>query len=113
LDLVTFFDCLHDMGDPTGAAAHVRQSLKREGSWMIVEPMAGDSLEQNLNPVSRLFYAASTMICIPTSLSQEVGTALGAQAGEAKLREVITAGGFATVRRAAETPFNMILEARP
>jgi 2-polyprenyl-3-methyl-5-hydroxy-6-metoxy-1,4-benzoquinol methylase len=113
LDLVTFFDCLHDMGDPIGAAAHVRQSLKREGSWMIVEPMAGDSLEQNLNPVSRLFYAASTMICIPTSLSQEVGTALGAQAGEAKLREVITAGGFATVRRAAETPFNMILEARP
>ena len=113
LDLVTFFDCLHDMGDPTGAAAHVRQSLKRDGSWMIVEPMAGDSIEQNLNPVGRLFYAASTMICIPTSLSQEVGTALGAQAGEAKLREVITAGGFATVRRAAETPFNMILEARP
>src|SRR6202030_2063787 len=112
-DLVAFFDCLHDMGDPTGAAAHVRQSLKPDGSWMIVEPMAGDSLEQNLNPVSRLFYAGSTMICIPTSLSQEVGAALGAQAGEAKLREVITAGGFKNVRRAAETPFNMILEARP
>jgi hypothetical protein len=101
------------MGDPLGAAVHVRQSLKPDGSWMIVEPMAGDSLEQNLNPVGRLYYAASTMICVPTSLSQEVGTALGAQAGEAKLREVITAGGFATVRRATETPFNMILEARP
>jgi 2-polyprenyl-3-methyl-5-hydroxy-6-metoxy-1,4-benzoquinol methylase len=112
-DLVTFFDCLHDMGDPTGAAAHVHQSLKPDGSWMIVEPMAGDSLEQNLNPVSRLYYAGSTMICIPTSLSQEVGAALGAQAGEAKLREVIIAGGFSNVRRATETPFNMILEARP
>jgi 2-polyprenyl-3-methyl-5-hydroxy-6-metoxy-1,4-benzoquinol methylase len=113
LDLVTFFDCLHDMGDPTGAAAHVCESLKPDGSWMIVEPMAGDSLEQNLNPVGRLYYAASTMVCIPTSLSQDVGAALGAQAGEAKLREVITAGGFTTVRRATETPFNMILEARP
>jgi Methyltransferase domain len=113
LDLVTFFDCLHDMGDPIGAAAHVRQSLKADGSWMIVEPMAGDSLEENLNPVGRLYYAASTMVCVPTSLSQEVGAALGAQAGEPKLREIITAGGFATVRRAAETPFNMILEARP
>jgi ubiquinone/menaquinone biosynthesis C-methylase UbiE len=111
-DLVTFFDCLHDMGDPVGAAAHVYRSLKKDGSWMIVEPMAADSLEENLNPVSRLYYAASTMICVPTSLSQEVGTALGAQAGEAKLREVITAGGFASVRRATETPFNMILEAR-
>jgi ubiquinone/menaquinone biosynthesis C-methylase UbiE len=112
-DLVTFFDCLHDMGDPLGAAAHVRHALKPNGSWMIVEPIAGDSLEQNLNPVSRLYYAASTMICIPTSLSQEVGTALGAQAGEAKLREVITAAGFGSVRRAAETPFSMVLEARP
>jgi SAM-dependent methyltransferase len=112
-DLVTFFDCLHDMGDPTGAAAHVHKSLKPDGSWMIVEPMAGDSLEQNLNPIGRLYYAGSTMICIPTSLSQEVGAALGAQAGEAKLREIITAGGFSTVRRATETPFNMILEARP
>ncbi|HEX3522050.1 MAG TPA: class I SAM-dependent methyltransferase [Stellaceae bacterium] len=113
LDLVTFFDCLHDMGDPAGAAAHVRQSLKPDGSWMIVEPMAGDRLEDNLNPVGRLYYGGSTMICVPTSLSQEVGAALGAQAGEAKLREVITAGGFRSVRRAAQTAFNMILEARP
>jgi len=112
-DLVTFFDCLHDMGDPAGAAQHVHQSLKPDGSWMIVEPMAGDRLEDNLNPVGRLYYAGSTMICVPTSLSQEVGAALGAQAGEAKLREVITAGGFKSVRRATETPFNMILEARP
>ena len=113
LDLATFFDCLHDMGDPVGAAAHVRQALKPDGSWMIVEPMAGNNIEQNLNPVSRIFYAASTMICIPTSLSQEVGAALGAQAGEAKLRQTIAAGGFTSVRRATETPFNMILEARP
>jgi SAM-dependent methyltransferase len=112
-DLVTFFDCLHDMGDPAGAAAHVRQSLKPDGSWMIVEPMAGDRLEDNLNPVGRIFYAASTMVCVPTSLAQEVGAALGAQAGETRLREVITAGGFRNVRRAAETPFNMVLEARP
>jgi len=112
-DLVTFFDCLHDMGDPAGAATHVRQSLKPDGSWMIVEPMAGDRLEDNLNPVGRLYYAGSTLFCVPTSLSQEVGAALGAQAGEAKLREVIGAGGFRSVRRAAETPFNMILEARP
>jgi len=112
LDLVTFFDCLHDMGDPAGAATHVRQSLKPNGSWMIVEPMAGDRLEDNLNPVGRLYYGGSTMICVPTSLSQEVGAALGAQAGETKLREVITAGGFRSVRRAAETAFNMILEAR-
>ena len=112
-DLVTFFDCLHDMGDPAGASAHVRQSLKPDGAWMIVEPMAGDRLEDNLNPVGRIYYAGSTMGCVPTSLSQEVGAALGAQAGEAKLREAITAGGFRNVRRAAETPFNMILEARP
>jgi SAM-dependent methyltransferase len=112
-DLVTFFDCLHDMGDPAGAAAHVRETLKPDGAWMIVEPMAGDRLEDNLNAVGRLYYAGSTMICVPTSLAQEVGAALGAQAGEAKLREVITAGGFSNVRRAAETPFNMILEARP
>ena len=112
-DLVTCFDCLHDMGDPAGAAAHIHKSLKKDGTWMIVEPMAGDSLEKNLNPVGRLYYAASTMICVPTSLSQEVGTALGAQAGEVKLREVIKSGGFSSVRRATETPFNMILEARP
>jgi SAM-dependent methyltransferase len=97
-DLVTFFDCLHDMGDPAGAAAHVRQSLKPDGTWMVVEPMAGDRLEDNLNPVGRLFYAGSTMVCVPTSLSQEVGAALGAQAGEGKLREVITGGGFRGAR---------------
>ena len=112
-DLVTCFDCLHDMGDPAGAATHIRRSLKADGTWMIVEPMAGNSLKENLNPVGRLYYAASTMICIPTSLSQEVGAALGAQAGEAKLQEVIKAGGFKSVRRATETPFNMIIEARP
>jgi 2-polyprenyl-3-methyl-5-hydroxy-6-metoxy-1,4-benzoquinol methylase len=112
-DLVAFFDCLHDMGDPAGAAAHVRQSLKPDGSWMVVEPIAGDRLEDNLNPVGRIYYAASTMVCVPTSLAQEVGAALGAQAGETKLREVITAAGFRRVRRATETPFNMILEARP
>jgi len=112
-DLVTCFDCLHDMGDPAGAAAHIRRSLKPDGTWMIVEPMAGDALQHNLNPVGRLFYAGSTMICLPTSRSQEVGAALGAQAGEAKLRETIQSGGFSKVRRATETPFNMILEARP
>jgi SAM-dependent methyltransferase len=111
-DLVTCFDCLHDMGDPIGAAAHIRHSLKPDGTWMIVEPIAGDKLEQNLNPVGRLYYAGSTMICLPTSLSQEVGAGLGAQAGEAKLRDVILEGGFKSVRRATETPFNMILEAR-
>ncbi len=112
-DLVAFFDCLHDMGDPVGAAAHVRQALKPDGAWMVVEPIAGYRLEDNHNPVGRIYYAASTMVCVPTSLAQEVGLALGAQAGEAKLREIITAGGFGTVRRATETPFNMILEARP
>ena len=112
-DLVTCFDCLHDMGDPAGAAAHVRSLLKPDGTWMVVEPMAGDRLEDNLNPVGRLYYAGSTMVCVPTSLSQEVGAALGAQAGEAKLREVIGGAGFRSVRRATETPFNMILEARP
>jgi SAM-dependent methyltransferase len=112
-DLVTCFDCLHDMGDPVGAASHIRQSLKPDGTWMIVEPMAGDTLQQNMNPVGRLYYAGSTMICLPTSRSQEVGAALGAQAGEAKLRETIQGGGFSKVRRATETPFNMILEARP
>ena len=111
LDLVAFFDCLHDMGDPAGAAAHVKQSLKPDGSWMIVEPMAGDKLEDNMNPLGRIYYAASTLVCVPTSLAQDVGAALGAQAGEAKLREVIMAGGFRNVRRAAETPFNMVLEA--
>ena len=112
-DLVTFFDCLHDMGDPAGAAAHVHQSLRKDGSWMVVEPFANDKLEDNLNPVGRIFYAASTMICTPASLSQEVGLGLGAQAGEKRLTEVIKQGGFSRVRRAAETPFNLILEARP
>jgi len=112
LDLVTFFDCLHDMGDPVGAARHVRRALKPDGSWMLVEPAAGDRLEDNLNPVSRLFYAASTMICIPTSLDQPVGAALGAQAGMARLSSAITEGGFSQVRKATETPFNLILEAR-
>ncbi|MPY75570.1 MAG: methyltransferase domain-containing protein [Alphaproteobacteria bacterium] len=113
LDLVTFFDCLHDMGDPAGAARHVRQALKPDGSWMIVEPAAGDRLEDNLNPVSRLYYAASTMICVPTSLDQPVGAALGAQAGLKMLSSAISEGGFSNVRKAIETPFNMILEARP
>ena len=112
-DLVTTFDALHDMGDPVGAAAHVRETLNSNGVWMIVEPMAQDDLAGNLNPVGRVYYAGSTMICVPTSLSQEVGLALGAQAGEAKLREVATNGGFTSFRRATETPFNMILEARP
>lgn len=112
-DLVTFFDCLHDMGDPAGVAHHVRASLKPDGTWLIVEPFAGDRTEQNLNPVGRVFYAASTMICTPASRAQEVGLALGAQAGEAKLKEVVQQGGFTRFRRATETPFNLILEARP
>jgi len=112
-DLVACFDCLHDMGDPVGAAQHVRQAVAADGSWMIVEPMAGDRLEDNLNPVGRVYYAASTMICTPASMSQEVGLALGAQAGEARLRAVVTQGGFGHFRRATETPFNLVLEARP
>jgi ubiquinone/menaquinone biosynthesis C-methylase UbiE len=112
-DLVTCFDCLHDMGDPIGAAKHIRKSLKPDGTWMMVEPFAGDKLEDNLNPVGRLYYSASTMVCVPTSLSQEVGKALGAQAGENRLRGVVTSGGFAEFRRATQTPFNLILEARP
>lgn len=111
-DLVTFFDCLHDMGDPRGAASHVYSTLARDGAWMIVEPMAGDRMEDNLNPVGRLYYSASTMICVPTSLDQPVAEALGAQAGEARLTEVIKSGGFSNIRRATETPFNMVLEAR-
>ena len=113
LDLVTFFDCLHDMGDPAGAARHVRQSLSPDGTWMIVEPMAGDKLEDNINPVGRLSYAASTMVCVPTSLDQPVGAALGAQAGYSKLSSLISESGFGRVRKATETPFNMVLEARP
>jgi len=112
-DLVAFFDCLHDMGDPAGAAAHVRQTLAPNGTWMIVEPFAHDRVEQNLNPVGRVFYVASTMVCTPASRAQEVGLALGAQAGEARLRDVVTQGGFKSFRRAAETPFNLVFEARP
>jgi len=111
-DLVTSFDCLHDMGDPRGCADHMRHILKGDGSWMIVEPIAGDRPEDNMNPVGRLYYNASTMICVPTSLDQEVGEGLGAQAGEAKLSEVIRSGGFKQVRRAFAGPFNMVLEAR-
>ena len=112
-DLVTTFDCLHDMGDPVGAARQVRAALAPDGAWMIVEPIAGDSVEDNLNPVGRAYYAFSTLLCTPSSLSQEVGLALGAQAGEARLREVLGTAGFTRVRRAAETPFNVVLEARP
>ena len=112
-DLVTFFDCLHDMGDPAGAAAHVIQTLRSDGVWMIVEPFANDRLEDNLNPVGRVYYSASTMICTPASKAQEVGLALGAQAGEARMREVVLGGGFKRFRRAAETPFNLVYEARP
>lgn len=111
-DLVCFFDCLHDMGDPVGAISHVRQTMAKDGTCMLVEPFAGDRLEDNLNPVGRVYYAASTMICTPASLDQEVGLALGAQAGEARLRKVASEGGLSRFRRAAETPFNLILEAR-
>jgi SAM-dependent methyltransferase len=112
-DFVAFFDCLHDMGDPEGAARHVRESLDHDGTWMIVEPFANDRLEDNLNPIGRVFYGASTTLCTPASLSQEVGLALGAQAGEKRLTEVLKAAGFTRVRRAAHTPFNIVLEARP
>jgi ubiquinone/menaquinone biosynthesis C-methylase UbiE len=112
-DLVTMFDCLHDMGDPIGATRHVRSTLKPDGTWMIVEPHAGDRVEDNLNPVGRAYYAFSTLLCTPASLSQEVGLALGAQAGEARIREVVEAGGFTRFRRVAETPFNLVFEARP
>ncbi|WP_415281725.1 class I SAM-dependent methyltransferase [Candidatus Nitrososphaera sp. FF02] len=111
-DLVAFFDCLHDMSDPAGAAAHVYRTLKKDGTWMIVEPFAKDRLEENLHPLGRLFYGASATVCVPASLAQG-GPALGAQAGEAKLKEIITSGGFTRFRRATETPVNMVLEARP
>jgi len=112
-DLVAFFDCLHDMGDPVGAARHVRETLAPDGVWMIVEPFANDRLEDNLNPVGRIYYSASTMVCTPCSLSQEVGLALGAQAGEQRLRAVASEGGFGRFRRATQTPFNLVFEARP
>lgn len=112
-DLVTFFDCLHDMGDPAGAAKHVRQSLKPDGTWMIIEPYANEKPEDNYNPVGRVYYSASTMICTPASRAQEVGLALGAQASDSRLRDVVMSGGFKTFRRATETPFNRVFEARP
>jgi SAM-dependent methyltransferase len=112
-DLVCVFDCLHDMGDPVGASQHILSTLEEDGTWMIVEPFANDRLEENLNPVGRVFYGASTVICTPASLDQEVGLALGAQAGEERLTDVLKEGGFTRVRRATETPFNLVLEARP
>jgi SAM-dependent methyltransferase len=112
-DLIACFDCLHDMGDPVGAAAHVRSRLAPDGTWLLVEPRAGDRVEENLNWVGQVFYAASTLVCTQASLAQEVGLALGAQAGEARLRDVVTQGGFSRFRRAAETPFNLVFEVRP
>ncbi len=112
-DLVVSLDCLHDMGDPMGAAAHVKESLTPGGTWMLVEPYAGDKVEDNLNPVGRLYYSVSTLVCTQASLAQEVGTALGAQAGEARLREVVTRAGFTRFRRVAQTPFNLVFEVRP
>lgn len=112
-DLVTVFDCLHDMGDPVGAATHVRKALKEDGTWMIVEPFAHDELKDNLNPVGRVYYSFSTLLCTPCSRSQEVGLCLGAQSGEKRIREVVDAAGFRRFRRAAETPFNVVYEARP
>jgi len=112
-DLVAFFDCLHDMGDPAGAAKHVRQSLKSDGTWMIVEPYANEKLEENLNPIGRVYFSASTMICTPASKAQEVGLALGAQASDSRLRQIVLSGGFKSFRRATETPFNRVFEAKP
>ncbi|HVN21835.1 MAG TPA: methyltransferase domain-containing protein [Dongiaceae bacterium] len=112
-DFVAVFDCLHDMGDPAGAAAHVRQSLAKDGTWMIVEPFANDELKDNLNPVGRVYYSFSTLLCTPCSRSQEVALCLGAQAGEKRIREVVTSAGFSRFRRATETPFNIVYEARP
>jgi len=112
-DLVAFFDCLHDMGDPVGAAAHVRSTLKQDGTWMLVEPFAEDTPEANHNPIGRVFYSASTLLCVPASMSQEVGAALGAQAGEKRIRAVVSAGGFQRFRRATQTPFNLVFEVRP
>ena len=112
-DFVAVFDCLHDMGDPVGAATHIRQCLAKDGTWMIVEPFANDQLKDNLNPVGRVYYSFSTLLCTPCSRSQEVGLCLGAQAGEARIREVVTLAGFTRFRRAAETPFNIVYEARP
>jgi SAM-dependent methyltransferase len=111
-DLVCFFDCLHDMGDPAGACAHVRDHLAPGGTLMLIEPFANDDLTDNLNPVGAAYYGFSTLLCTPSSLSQDEGTALGAQAGESRLREVVTSAGFKTLRRVAETPFNIVLEVK-
>jgi len=112
-DFVAVFDCLHDMGDPVGAAAHVRAALNDDGSWMIVEPFANDDLQDNLNPVGRVYYSFSTLLCTPCSRSQEVGMCLGAQAGEKQVQKVVTSAGFSRFRRATQTPFNLVYEARP
>ncbi len=112
-DLIAVFDSLHDLGDPIGAAAHVRQSLAKDGTWLIVEPFANDRLKDNLNPVGRMYYSFSTLLCTPCSRSQDVGLCLGAQAGETRIRDVVTAAGFTRFRRAMETPFNIVYEARP
>jgi SAM-dependent methyltransferase len=112
-DLVTTFDALHDMGDPVGAARHVRSAVADDGTWLVVEPMAGDHVQDNLNPVGRAYYGFSTLLCTPASLAQEVGLALGTQAGPARIRDVVTTGGFSRFARVAETPFNQVLEVRP
>ncbi|MGB7189267.1 MAG: class I SAM-dependent methyltransferase, partial [Acidobacteriaceae bacterium] len=112
-DFVTVFDCLHDMGDPVGAAKHIREAIAEDGTWMIVEPFAKDEMKDNLNPLGRAYYGFSTLLCTPCSRSQEVGLCLGAQAGEARIREIVTAAGFSRFRRATETPFNIVYEARP
>ena len=112
-DLVAVFDCLHDMGDPVGASAHVKSTLAKDGTWMIVEPFANDKLKDNLNPVGRVYYSFSTLLCTPSSRAQEVGLCLGAQSGEARIRDVVTKAGFSRFRRATETPFNIVYEARP
>ena len=111
-DLVTTFDCLHDMGDPLGAARHIRDALAPEGTWMIVEPAAGDTVADNMNPVGRVYYGFSTFLCVPSAMSQPGGYALGAQAGEAAVRQLVTDAGFTRFRRASETPFNNVYEAR-
>ena len=112
-DLVTMFDCLHDMGDPIGAARHVREAIADDGTWMIVEPAAGDHVADNLSPIGRAFYGFSTLLCTPSSLAQPVGLALGTQAGPAKIRDVVTAAGFTRFRLVAQTPFNNVFEVRP
>jgi hypothetical protein len=109
---VTTFDCVHDMGDPVGAAQHVREALAPDGTWLIVEPFAGDTVNDNLNPIGRVYYSFSTFLCVPNALSQSGGYSLGAQAGEAAIRQLVTDAGFTRFRRATETPFNIVYEAR-